>query len=134
MFSHVQHRARLVSGACMVRMISHSIRDVIDPHDERASEWISKVTATRPSNSAVGSTVGNALSTRSTADGPESSEVHLSVTTRNSRGNGGSRIFDALNSESHTTQNVCIFKLSTDISGRRSRLGVRAAIMALLQG
>jgi len=47
---------------------SHSILDVIDPHDERASELIGEVTATRSGNSAVGS-----LSTRSKAVGPESS-------------------------------------------------------------
>jgi len=54
----------------------HSIRDVIDPHDERASELI---TATRTCNSAVGSLADSALSTRSTAVGPESSDAHSSV-------------------------------------------------------
>jgi len=42
--------------------------------------------------------------------GPESSDAHSSVTnTRSNRGTGnsGSRIFYALNVESHTTQNVC---------------------------
>jgi len=88
----------------------HSIRDVIDLHDERASELISDVTATRTGNSAVGSLAGSALATRSTAVGPESSDAHSSVTnTRNNRGSGnsGSRIFYALNVDSHTTQNVC---------------------------
>jgi len=78
----------------------HSIRDVIDSHVERASELISDVTATRTGNSAVGSLAGSALSTRSTAVGPESSDAHSSVThTRNNRGSGnsGSRMFYASN-------------------------------------
>jgi len=69
-------------------------RDVIDPHDERASELISEAAITRPGNSAVGSPAVNTLSTRYTAVGFESSEAYSSVTTtRNSRGNSnGSRI------------------------------------------
>jgi len=94
----------------------HSIRDVIDPHDERASELVSEVTATRPENSVVGSPAGNVrLSTRSTAVGPESSDAHSSVTTtRNNRGNSGSRIFYASNVDSHATHNVCSTSVISD--------------------
>jgi len=69
----------------------HSIRDVIDSHDERASELIGDVTTTRTGNSAVVSLTGSALATRSTAVGPESSDAHSSVTnTRSNRGSSNS--------------------------------------------
>jgi len=79
-------------------------RDVIDPHDERAIEFI---TITRTGNSVVGSPAVYAFSTRSTAVGSQSSEAHSSVTnTRNNHGSGntGGRIFYASNA---STQNVC---------------------------
>jgi len=63
-----------------------------------------------PSYSAVVSLDGSALSTRSAAVGPQSSEAHSSVThTLKNRGSGNSgiRIFCASNVDSHTTQNVC---------------------------
>jgi len=91
----------------MITNISISIRDVIDPHDERASELISEVTATRPGNFAVGSPAVNVLSTRSTVVGSESSKAHSSVTTtRNSRGNSGntgSRFFYVYYTECNTS-------------------------------
>jgi len=92
-----------------------SSRDDIDQHDERASEFISEVTLTCPSNSVDGSSDGNALSTCSTAVGPESSVTHSSVSTTRSihgSGNSGSRIFYTLNVDSHTTHSTSVISES----------------------